>query len=63
MSKKKNNLAFLADFNPSSYEVNETGQNPTTNSKKNSFVVKSVFEYSRKRFSKTAIRENFQPKT
>ena len=34
MSKKKNNLAFLADFNPSRYEVNKNGQNPTRNSKK-----------------------------
>ena len=35
MSKKKNNLAFLAVFNPTRYEIDKTGQTPTKKSKKN----------------------------
>ena len=33
MSKKKNNLAFLAVYNPTRYEVGKTGQIPTKQSK------------------------------
>ena len=61
-SKKKNNWAFLADFTPHRYDVNERSHFPTKNPKINPFVVKSLLESNCKRFRKSAIRENFNLK-
>ena len=44
-SKKNNNWAFLADFTPHRYDVNERSHFPTKNPKINPFVVKSLLFY------------------
>ena len=61
-SKKNNNRAIPADFNPYRYEFNERSDFPTKNSKINPFVVKLLLESNCKRFRRSAIRENFNLK-
>ena len=63
MSLKDNHLwAILTEFSPCIYEFDETKHIPTKKSRINSFVVKSALQPRCKRFSKSALRDNFNPK-
>ena len=59
--QKNHTWAFLEDFSPCRYEVDETRYIPTGNSKSNPFVFKSVLESNCERIHNTAIRGNFNP--
>ena len=61
-SNKKQKWAINADFSPQTHDNTETRVIPSKNPKINPVVVKTILDSKRKRFRKSAIRENFNLK-
>ena len=61
-SKKKTKWANRANFSPCRYEVDETRQIATKDSKNNLIVVKAILDSNFNRFRDSVIQENFNPK-